>query len=259
MKHILSGTLLLALAISTTTLAETYTVTAKSGEGHESYQADMITGDLTISWGSKTKLIADMVGYAGQTTRALVSFNGNPALTYENPGANTHFEVFYTLAMRNDAPVIDCAYFNIRNGLNGVSIRKATCNLNKPLSNKNQDLISTYSDRWLDASNTVSLQSVLTEPSKPAEAPVGRLGEVEIVLRYGSVGELMSATPKTIAIAGSKIHEVSSGNAYLVYDADATTPMALDVETNPITHELQRLTPAELSSVVEAFGNGGKK
>lgn len=252
MKHILSATLLLSLALATTLHAQTYTVTANRGEVTEIYQGNMDTGELTISWGAESKVFADIVGYAGQTSRALVSFNGAPALTYENAGSNTHFEVFYTLALKDKVPVINCAYFNIRNGQNGASIRKAACNLYMPLSNENQNLISTYSDNWIEASNAVSLQSVMAEPPQAADAPLGRLGEVDVALRYNSVEDLMSATPKTIATTGTKTYEVSSGNAYLVYDADGTTPLALDVETDPATHTLKRLTPAELLRAIEA-------
>ena len=62
----------------------------------------------------------------------------------------------------------------------------------------------------------------------------------------------MSAAPKTIATADGKTHEVSSGNAYFVYDADGATPRALDVETDPATHTLKRLTAAELLQAMEA-------
>ena len=160
--------------------------------------------------------------------------------------------MFYTLALKDKVPVINCAYFNIRNGQNGASIRKAVCNLDTPLSNENQNLISTYSDKWIEASNAVSLQSVMAEPPQPADAPLGRLGEIDVALRYSSVDELMSATPKTIATAGAKTHEVSSGNTYLVYDADSITPLAMDVETDPATHTLKRLTSAELLHAIEA-------
>jgi hypothetical protein len=212
----------------------------------------MDTGELTIHWGKKTKTFADTVGYAGQTSRALVSFNGAPTLTYRNAGSNTSFEVFYTLTIKDNVPVINCVYGNIRNGQNGASIRKAVCNLDKPLSSEYQDLISKYSDKWVEASNTVSMQSVMAEPSQAADAPLGRLGEVDVVLRYDSLDVLLGATPKTIATASGKTHEVSSGNAYFVYDADGTTPLALDVETDPATHTLKRLTSAELLRAIEA-------
>ncbi|WP_445938551.1 hypothetical protein [Pseudomonas sp.] len=45
---------------------------------------------------------------------------------------------------------------------------------------------------------------------------------------------------------------MSSGNAYFVYDADGITPLALDVETDPVTHTLKRLTSAELLRSIEA-------
>ena len=73
-----------------------------------------------------------------------------------------------------------------------------------------------------------------------------------MALRYSTVDELMSAAPKTIATAGKNTHEVSSGNAYFVYDADGTTPLSLDVETDPATHTLKRLTAAELLRSIEA-------
>lgn len=243
MKHMLCATLL-SLALVTPAQAQAKPLTFDKGGSTESYRADMKTGELTISWETGTKVFTDLVGYAGQTTRALVSFNGAPALVYENSGSSTSFEVFYTLALKEKAPVIDCLYGNIRNGQNGVSIRKAVCNLNKPLSSEYQDLIFAYSDKWIEASNSVSLQSVMAEPSQPADAPLGRLGEVDIVLRYSTVDELMSA--------GGKTHEVSNGNAYFVYEADGITSLALDVETDPATHTLKRLTAAELLRSIEA-------
>jgi len=252
MKHTLSVTLLLSLVLATTVQARMYAVTANRGGVTETYQGNMDTGELTISWGQKTKVFAETVGYAGQTSRALVSFNGAPALTYRNAGSNTSFEVFYTLALKDGVPVIDCVYGNIRNAQNGASIRKAVCNLDKPLSSEYQDLVFAYSDKWIEASNAVSLQSVMAEPSQPADAPLGRLGEVDVALRYSTVDELMSAAPKTIATTGTKTHEVSSGNVYFVYDADGITPLSLDVETDPATHTLKRLTSAELLRAIEA-------
>lgn len=252
MKHTLSATLLLSLVLVTSAHAQTETLTFDRGGITETYRANADTGELTIAWGSEIKVFTDTVGSAGETFRTLVSFNGAPALTYENTASSTSFEVFYTLALEGNVPVIDCVYGNIRNGQNGASIRKAVCNLNKPLSSEYQDLVFAYSDKWIAASNAVSLQSVMAEPSEPADASLGRLDEVDVALRYSSVDELMSAAPKTIATAGKKTHEVSSGNAYFVYDADGTTPLALDVETDPATHTLKRLTAAELLRALEA-------
>lgn len=108
MKHILAAILLLSLALVTTAQARTYTVTANRGGITETYQGNMDTGELTINWGKKTKAFAKTVGYAGQASRALVSFNGAPALAYSNAGSNTSFEVFYTLTLKDNVPVINC-------------------------------------------------------------------------------------------------------------------------------------------------------
>ncbi|MGB4074334.1 hypothetical protein [Pseudomonas sp.] len=251
MKHTLSATLLLSLALVTSAHAQTEPLTFDRNGITETYRTNADTGELTIGWGPETKVFTDTVGNAGETFRTLISFNGAPALTYENTASSTSFEVFYTLGLKDNVPVINCLYGNIRNAQNGVSIRKAVCNLDKPLSSEYQDLIFAYSDKWIDASNAVSLQSVMAEPSEPADVPLGRLGEVDVALRYSSVDELMSATPKTIVTAAAKNHEVSSGNAYFVYDADGTTPLALDVETDPATHTLKRLTAAELLRAIE--------
>ena len=251
MKHMLCATLL-SLALGTTAQAQTMPLTFDRGGSIETYRTDMKTGELTISWGTETRVFTDLVGYAGQASRALVSFNGAPTLTYRNAGSNTSFEVFYTLTIKDNVPVINCVYGNIRNGQNGASIRKAVCNLDKPLSSEYQDLVFAYSDKWIEASNTISLQSVMAEPSQPADAPLGRLGEIDVVLRYSTVDELMSAAPKTIATVGKKTYEVSNSNAYIVYEADGITPLALDVETDPATHTLKRLTAAELLRSIEA-------
>ncbi|RMH83310.1 hypothetical protein EA796_17410 [Pseudomonas sp. AOB-7] len=252
MKQILPATLLLTLALATAVQAQRNTLTFFRKGVTETYQANICTSELTISLENDVKVLTDIVGYAGQTSRMLVSFNNEPALAYENAGSNTYFEVFYTLTLKGKDPFINCVYGNIRNGQNGMSIRKAVCNLDKPLTSKYEDLIFAYSDKWIEASNTVSLQSVMAEPPQTVEARLDRLGEVDVALRYSSVEELMSATPKTIATAGAKTYEMSSGNAYLVYDADGITPLALDVEMDPVTHTLKRLTPTDLLLGIEA-------
>jgi len=254
MKQILPATLLLTLALATAVQAQRNTLTFFRKGVTETYQANICTSELTINLENDVKVLTDIVGYAGQTSRMLVSFNNEPALAYENAGSNTYFEVFYTLTLKGKDPFINCVYGNIRNGQNGMSIRKAVCNLDKPLTSKYEDLIFAYSDKWIEASNTVSLQSVMAEPPQTVEARLDRLGEVDVALRYSSVEELMSATPKTIATAGAKTYEMSSGNAYLVYDADGITPLALalDVEMDPVTHTLKRLTPTDLLLGIEA-------
>ncbi|WP_454910433.1 hypothetical protein [Stutzerimonas chloritidismutans] len=97
----------------------------------------------------------------------------------------------------------------------------------------------------------MSLQSVMAEPAEAAVAPLGKLGNVLVALRYDSIEDLMSATPKTIASVAGKTYVVTIGNAYLVYDADGATASTLDVETAPIAHSLKRLTATELLQAIK--------
>lgn len=253
MRPLIAFAIFIVAALATTTHAKPYTIAINRADSSESYTADIESGILIIERSGETiTTLPNIVGYTGQITRALTSFNNGPALSYENSGSNTYFEVFYTLTLNKSTPLIDCAYANIRNGQNGVSVRKAVCNLEAPLSNNYQDLIFKYSDAWIDASNKVSLQSIMDEPSKAALVLLGSLGEVNLSLRYESIEDLMSATPGTIATKGGEFHEVTAGNAYLVYDADGITPLALDVEMDPISHTLKRLTSTELSRAIDA-------
>ncbi|UVO18259.1 hypothetical protein [Stutzerimonas stutzeri] len=253
MRLLLAFSIFIASALVTTTYAKPYTISVNRADSSESYTADIESGILMIERRGETiTKLPDIVGHTGQITKTLTSFNNGPALSYENSGSNTYFEIFYTLTLKKGTPFIDCAYANIRNGQNGVSVRKAVCNLEAPLSNNYQDLIFSYSDAWIDASNEVSLQSIMNEPSKAALVLLGPLGEVNLSLRYESIEDLMSASPRTIATKGGKLLEVTAGNAYLVYDADGITPLALDVEMDPISHTLKRLTSTELSRAIDA-------
>jgi len=97
----------------------------------------------------------------------------------------------------------------------------------------------------------VSLQSVMAEPAEAAVTPLGNLGNVLVELRYDSIENLTSATPKTIASVTGKSYVVTTGNAYLVYDVDGVTASALDVETDPVAHSLRRLTATELLQAIK--------
>lgn len=162
-----------------------------------------------------------------------------------------HISKSFILKVKDNIPLIDCIYSNIRNGQNGASIRKAVCNLNKILSSNYQDTAFRYTDAWIEESNKVSLKSVMAEPAEVAVTPLGKLGNVLVALRYDSIEVLISATPKTIASAAGKSYVVNTGNAYLVYDVDGVTASALDVETDPAAHSLKRLTATELFQAIK--------
>ena len=87
MKHVRFLALLISLTLTTSAHASAYTISSNDDGVAEIYTADMDAGTLTIKQGTETTSITDIVGYAGQTARTLVRFNGGPALSYENSGS----------------------------------------------------------------------------------------------------------------------------------------------------------------------------
>ena len=92
---------------------------------------------------------------------------------------------------------------------------------------------------------------MMVEPPQPVDIPIGSLGEINVVLRYDSLDDLMSASPRTIATKGTDSRDLGTGNAYFVYDADGTTPLGLDLEKSPDGHPLERLDGTKLLEVKE--------
>lgn len=215
--------------------------------GHtEIYTADNESGLLEIDWKGSSNTFLSSVGSSGETYRALVKFNEGPALYYENFASSTSFQVYYTLKIEDDTPVVDCIYGNIRNAQNGASIRKAVCNLNYPLVSDYQNLIFPYSDKWIGESNIVNFEKLMSEPSQPVDVPVGSMGEVNVVLRYDSLDDLISATPRTLMIQGAASQDLGTAIAFFVYDADGTAPLGLDVKRSSETHRLDRIYTKQL-------------
>lgn len=217
----------------------------------EIYTANNESGLLEIEWGDTSSKLPAAVGSSGEIYRALVNFNEGPALYYENAASSTSFQVYYTLKIENDVPVVDCIYGNIRNAQNGASIRKAVCNLNEPLTSNYQNLIFPYSDKWISESNLSNFERLMSEPAQSVDIPVGSLNEVDIVLRYDSLDDLISATPRTLVMQGVESQDLGTGNAFFVYDVDGTTPLGLDVERSQETHLLERLHTRQLPEVKE--------
>lgn len=251
MKHALTIAIFSSFIATAPVQAATSVMKVERDNRTETYTMNSETGSLEIEWASMSNKFPTVVSSSGETYRALVSFNEGPALFYENAASSTSFQVYYTLKIENDAPVVDCIYGNIRNAQNGVPIRKAICNLGKPLTSDYQDLIFPYSDKWIGESNAAGVAQLMAEPLQPADIPVGSLGGVRVVLRYDSLDDLVSASPRTIAIKGADSRDFGTANAYFVYDANGTTPLGLDVEKSPDGHTLERLDGTRLLEVKE--------
>ena len=246
MNYPLIAVIVTFIALSEPIQAASSVMKFERGSHAEIYTADNESGLLEIEWKGSSDKFLGAVGSSGETYRALVNFNEGPALYYENSASSTSFQVYYTLKIENDTPVVDCIYGNIRNAQNGVSIRKAVCNLNYPLISDYQNLIFPYSDKWIGESNVVNLEKLISEPSQPVDVPVGSIGEVNVVLRYDTLDDLISATPRTLMMHGAASQDLGTAIAFFVYDADGITPLGLDVQRCSEAHRLDRLYTRQL-------------
>jgi len=246
MKYPLITAILSFLLLSKPIQAASSIMKFERGNRTEIYTANNESGLLEIEWEGASNRFTAAVGSSGETYRTLVKFNEGPALYYENAASSTSFQVYYTLKIENDTPVVDCIYGNIRNAQNGASIRKAVCNLNYPLISDYQNLIFPYSDKWIGESNIVNFEKLMSEPSQPVDIPVGSMGEVNVVLRYDTLDDLISATPRTLMIQGAASQDLGTAIAFFVYDADGTTPLGLDVKRSSEAHRLDRLYTQQL-------------
>lgn len=246
MKYPLITAILSFLLLSEPIQAASSIMKFERGNRTEIYTANNESGLLEIEWEGASNRFTAAVGSSGETYRTLVKFNEGPALYYENAASSTSFQVYYTLKIENDTPVVDCIYGNIRNAQNGASIRKAVCNLNYPLISDYQNLIFPYSDKWIGESNIVNFEKLMSEPSQPVDIPVGSMGEVNVVLRYDTLDDLISATPRTLMIQGAASQDLGTAIAFFVYDADGTTPLGLDVKRSSEAHRLDRLYTQQL-------------
>lgn len=239
--------LTLAILISANTQAEIFEF-QRDGVS-ETYLANHQAGTLDVRVGAVSKRFNNVLGRDGGTYRSLVRFNDVPAFFYETTTSSTSFTIYYTLKLKDKNPIIDCLYSDIRNAQNGISIRKAVCNLDAPLKADYSDLVYNYSDTWIGETNSVSFEPLMAEPPQPLDVPVGNLDDVQVVSRYSSMDDLISATPSTWLIKDTRSRDLGKGLVYFVYDADGKTPLGLDMETNSALHSLKRLNTIEASAL----------
>lgn len=245
----LATSLFLTLSIHTSVNAQMETFEFQRNGVSEAYLANRQAGTLGVRIGTISKSFNNVLGSDGGTYRSLIRFNDVPALFYETTASSASFTIYYTLKFKGENLVIDCLYGGIRNAQNGISIRKAVCNLDAPLKADYSDLVYNYSDTWIGETNSVSFEPLMAEPPQPLDVPVGNLDDVQVVSRYSSMDDLISATPSTWLIKDTRSRDLGKGLVYFVYDADGKTPLGLDMETNSALHSLKRLNTIEASAL----------
>lgn len=242
---LISTLLIFCVLYSTLATASTEELRFENKGKLEIYSVDDDKRTLSIKTSNTENKFENILGVDGESFRGLTRFNNGPALFYENTASSTSFSIYYTLKTKEQSTVIDCLYSNIRHARNGVSIRKAVCSLDKPLTSNYHDIVYEYSNSWIDDFNVFEISPLTDEPPRSVDLPIGKLGEAQVILQYESIDDLLSETPNTLLIKDKKNYSMGRGLAYLVYDANSRDPIAIDIVTDPETNTIKRASTLE--------------
>lgn len=169
----------------------------------------------------------------GGQSAILTEFNRRPAILFENTASSTAFSTNYTIFIKNRGVHIDCIYSEIRSFLNGATTRKAICGLETPLNENYTDLAYESSDKWILEANQISIDPLFS--GLPVEQVVGKVGSIDVILKYNSVDELISSTPETWLSKNYKKKLLTNKKTYLVFDKNLKGTLWVEIhdEENP--------------------------
>jgi hypothetical protein len=186
----------------------------------------------------------------GQSTRALLRFNGKPALEYLNPDLGVPYRAVVTLYPEEAVMKVDCLYLTTRSGRSGAFLQKAVCGLGRALDANFPALAGEFSARWyaqvdtLDLVPAERLQLSWTTEARWAGAEVRReyLGKLEL---HGELPRLTINSPKAR-------YGLVCRNVYAVYAADnLQQPTRLEAAGKDEQLEFQPYEPGYLSRVLD--------
>ncbi len=167
-------------------------------EQEDIYSANPEGKSLTVTWSGGSKTIAGVVGGLGETTKALVEFDGGKALRYENVASRSLFETYFTLFRRGDDILIDCIYANVRNEQNGILINKAVCGLDLLLAEGYEDAAYEFIDKWKGSTAGISIKSLSKQPPHPLEVYESQLAGVDLVRVYETQDSFSYLLPRAL-------------------------------------------------------------
>ena len=215
------------------------------------YIENQKTKNLTVSWPGGSKTVKGVVGSQGETTRMLVTFNGNKALRYENLASSSAFEAYFTLIRHGNYIFVDCIYANVRNEQNGMLINKAVCGLKKPLTENYDDLVYEFTDEWKSSTAEVTIDSLLKNPPVPLDIEEADFGGVKLSRIYKTQENFNFTTPETLVTKGSKQYSFGVNSVFLVYRVDSLkSPAYLDVSSSDYSDEFVRFDVVSLGALL---------
>lgn len=147
-------------------------------------------GGLVLRSNGRQNVYSNIVGDQDGFDRRLIYINGFPALRVA-----ARFEFYYTLVVKHDGILIDCAYADARNIYNGVRVSAGVCGLNVKLSENYDEIAQDYSNIWTESIFSFDTSPVFKD-YRPTSFLLGRVGSIEVYDRYPSAAALENAAPQ---------------------------------------------------------------
>ncbi|WP_321864798.1 hypothetical protein [Pseudomonas paraveronii] len=242
--------LCVAMSLLSFTLADCVSAQQLSSQ-QDIYVVNQKAKNLTVSWSGGSKTVEGVVGSQGETTKALVTFDGKKALRYENLASSSAFEAYFTLVRHGNDIFVDCIYTNVRNNQNGMLINKAVCGLEKPLIEDYEDLVYEFTDEWKNSTAEIDLDPLLKTPPAPLEVEEADFGNVKLSRIYKTQEDLSSSVPETVINNGSKKYSFGMGLVFPVYRfGNLSSPAYLEVSAGDSSKKFIRYDAASLSELL---------
>lgn len=214
-------------------------------EQEDIYSANAEGTSLTVTWSGGSKTIEGVVGSVGETTRALVEFDGGKALRYENLASRSLFETYFTLIRRGDEIFIDCIYANVRNEQNGILINKAVCGLDLLLAEGYEDAAYEFTDKWKASTAGISIESLSKQPPQSLEVNESQVAEVNLVRVYETQDSLSYLMPRALLRKEGVDRSLGTDLVFSVYQiGNLDSPSYWAVSLKDIKNKFYRYDPS---------------
>ena len=216
----------------------------ESVEQKDIYSANPEGTSLTVTWSGGSKTIEGVVGSVGETTKALVGFDGGKALRYENLASRSMFETYFTLIRSGGEVFIDCIYASVRNEQNGILINKAVCGLDLLLAEGYEDAAYEFTDRWKDSTAGISIESLSKQPPHPLEVYESKIAGVDLVRFYETQDSLSYLMPRALLRKEGVDRPFESDFVFSVYQiGNLDAPSYWAVSVKDIKSKFSRYDP----------------
>lgn len=147
-------------------------------------------GSIVLRAEGEEVVYDNITGTQHGVDRSLVDINGKPALLVLSRDS-----LYFTLAVKGREVLVDCAYFDKRNSLNGARMTAGMCGGDVPLVDTYDDIAQRYSNIWSESIYSFDTRTLLNSGASE-KFLLGRIGNIEIFDMYPSASSVENSSPQ---------------------------------------------------------------